>query len=79
MGKWKERHTEQVYNFYCSPGIGLVTPKMRRAGHTARMVEMRKACRIMANHMVDRGADRCTVQGTEWFHLALNRTNDGTL
>jgi hypothetical protein len=43
MGKWKQRQTDELHNFYCPPGIMLVTPTTIWAGHIARMVEMRKA------------------------------------
>jgi len=81
MGKWKQRHTDELHNFSCPPGITLVTPTMRWTGHIALMVEMRKACRIMVakSEGPSLGTPRCIQlyrkrdkQGAEWFHLALN-------
>jgi hypothetical protein len=81
MGKWKQRHNDELHNFYRPPGIMLVTPTTRWAGHIALMVEMRKACRIMVaiSEGPSLGRPRCIhvhskrdKQGAEWFQLALN-------
>jgi hypothetical protein len=46
---WRKLHNEELHNLYSSPSIIRVikSRRMRWAGHAARMVERRKAYRIL--------------------------------
>jgi hypothetical protein len=56
-GEWRKLHNEELYDLYCSPNIFRVNkPRMRWAGHVARMGDRRG---------VLRGEERC-VKETTW-------------
>jgi hypothetical protein len=48
-GGWRKLHNEELYGLYSSPGIVRVIKarRMRRAGHVARMGEVRGAYNIL--------------------------------
>jgi hypothetical protein len=43
-GDWRKLHNEELHNLYSSPSI--ISRRMRRAGHVARIGENRNAYRI---------------------------------
>jgi hypothetical protein len=48
-GDWRRLHNEELRNLYVSPNIIWVikSRRMRWAGHVARIVEMRNACKFL--------------------------------
>jgi hypothetical protein len=48
-GDWRKLHNEELHNLYSSPNIirTIKSNRMGRAGHVARMREMRNVYRIM--------------------------------
>jgi hypothetical protein len=48
-GDWRKLHNEELHNLYSSPNIirMIKSRRMRWAGHVARMVTERNACRIL--------------------------------
>jgi hypothetical protein len=48
-GGWLNLHNEELHNFHSSPNIirMIKSRRMRWAGHLARIVEKRNACRIL--------------------------------
>jgi hypothetical protein len=48
-GGWRKLHNEELHNLYSSPSIiRMIKPrKMKWAGHVARVVERKNACRIL--------------------------------
>jgi hypothetical protein len=48
-GGWRKLHNEELHNLYSSPSIIRIikSRRVRWAGHVARMVEKRNACRIL--------------------------------
>jgi hypothetical protein len=49
MGEWRKLHNEEFRDLYSSPNIIRIikSRRMRWAGHVARMVEKRNACRLL--------------------------------
>jgi hypothetical protein len=48
-GGWRELHNEELRDLYSSPSIIRIikSRRVRLAGHVARMVKKRKACRLL--------------------------------
>jgi hypothetical protein len=49
LSGWRKLHNEELHNLYSLPSIirTVKSRRMRWAGHVARMVEKRNACRIL--------------------------------
>jgi hypothetical protein len=63
-GGWRKLHNEELHGLYSSPSIVRVIKarKMRRAGHVARMGEVRGAYNILVRRLEGRrplGRPRC--------------------
>jgi hypothetical protein len=82
-GGWRNLHTEELHNLYCSPSIIRMTRsrRMRWAGHISRMEEERTACRIFVENPEGKrplGRPRCRWVGEigwddmAWIDLAQN-------
>ena len=48
-GEWRKLHNEELNDLYSSPNIVRVikSPRMRWAGHVARMGKRRGVCRVL--------------------------------
>ena len=49
MVLWRKLHNEELHDLYCSPNIvqGIISRRMRWAGHVARMGERRGVYRVL--------------------------------
>jgi hypothetical protein len=72
-GGWRRPHNEELHNLYSIPDIVrmIKSRRMIRAGHVARMGEMRNAYKILIgkpegkNHSEELGVDGKII--LEWF------------
>jgi hypothetical protein len=55
-GKWRKLHKKELHDLYSSPSIIriIMSRRMRWAGHVARMVEKRNACRLLWEIQMER-------------------------
>jgi hypothetical protein len=95
-GEWRKSHNEELHDLYCSPTIvRVIKPRMKWAGHVARMGEGRCVYRVLVGKPEGKsplGRPRCKwennikaglqevgCRGMDWIELAQDRTGGGNL